>query len=551
MKNASKNIFIGVAWPYANGSLHLGHAAGLIGGDILARYYRQKGKNVLFVSGSDCHGTPIVVEAGKQGVKPEKIAKKYHEEFKKTLINGLSFSYDFYSKTTSKTHSKVTQDIFLNLYKKGYIYKKTQRLPYCRKCQKFLPDRYIEGRCPYCGFLNARGDQCDECGKLLDPKNLKNPHCKFCGAKPVWKDSEHFFLNIPAFSSQLEKWIKTHDDWRGNAKKFSLTFLKKIESRAITRDIAWGVKIPIAGYKTKRIYVWFEAVCGYLSASIEWAEKRKNPKMWKNFWIKKECKHYYVHGKDNILFHTIIWPSILLGYGNLKLPDQIVSSEYLTLSGKQFSKSRKWAVWLPVFLKNFDSDPLRYYLTINGPETADTDFSWKQFQLRNNSELVGNFGNFAHRVLSFTHRKLKGKIPKVCFYPKEKKLLEKTKTTFNEAGTLIEEAKFRQAIKTILALAEEGNRFIDHKAPWSNIAKNKTEAESALGVCIQLVNNLRVLIQPFLPKTSEKLGSILKTNNVKWEFQPSIENKTFKKPSPLFKKIENAAIEKEIRHLTG
>ena len=542
-----KRIFIGAAWPYANNSLHLGHAVALIGADILARYYRAKGSRVLFVSGSDCHGTPIAVEAEKRGILPLEVAKKYHQEFIEILINKLGFSYDFYSQTTSSVHKKVVQDIFLDLYKKGYIYKKTQELPYCSKCDRFLPDRYVEGVCPHCGYPEARGDQCDECGKLISPKDLKDIKCKICGSTPIWRESEHFFFKLSAFSSKLKDWIKKQDTWRNNAKNFSLKFIEGgLKDRAITRDINWGVEIPLPGYAKKRIYVWFEAVCGYLSASKEWSKQTED---WKDFW-EKDCYHYYVHGKDNIPFHTIIWPAILLGLGKLNLPNQIVSSEYLQLEGKQFSKSRKWAVWLPDVLSAFSPESLRYYLVAAGPETADANFSWKDFQLRNNSEMVGTFGNFIHRVLSFTYRNFDGKLPDVKIDSDGEKLIQSVEDSFGEIGLLIEKAEFKKALKSVFNLAEQGNRFLDKKEPWKEIKKDKDKAGSALLACIQVINNLRILIHPFLPKTSAKIGLLLNQEKIDWQFQ-TLKQQSIKEPKPLFSLIDDESIEKEKKRLIG
>ena len=335
-----KKVLVAAAWPYANGSLHLGHVAGLIGGDVLARYHRLKGDDVLFVSGSDCHGTPIAVEADKQGVHPSEISSKYHVEFSDNFLNGLSFSYDNYTKTSTDNHQQLVQEMFLKLYKSGDIYIKEEELPYCSTCQRFLPDRYIEGECYICGFSSARGDQCDNCGNLMETKKLKNPKCKTCGNTPEWKKTEHFFLKLSAWQDKILKFIENSSFWRQNAKNFSREFVAQgLLDRAITRDTTWGVPIPLDGYESKRIYVWFEAVLGYLSASKEWAKNKGDENLWQDFWKNNEALHYYIHGKDNIPFHAIILPTILMSYGDLHLPDRIVSSEYLNLEGKQFSKS--------------------------------------------------------------------------------------------------------------------------------------------------------------------------------------------------------------------
>ena len=550
-----KRVFIGAALPYANSHLHLGHVASLIGGDILARYHRQKGREVLFVSGSDCHGTPITISAQEQGTTPRKIAQKYHKEFKQNLEKQLNFSYDIFSNTLTRTHNKLVQKFFLTLYKKGYIYLKKQRLPYCPHCKRFLPDRYIVGTCPYCGYTKASGDQCDECGHVLSPEELINPRCKICGTKPVWKETEHFFLRLSAFSKKLEKWIKKQKKWRSNAKNFSLAFLKKgLKDRAITRDLEWGVKIPLPGYKDKRIYVWFDAVIGYLSGSIEWAKKIKKPNKWKDFW-KKDCYHYYIHGKDNIPFHTIIWPAMLMGFGGLNLPNQIVSSEYLLLENKQFSKSQKWAIWLIDFLKYFDSDVIRYYLVINNPETTDSNFSWNDFQSKTNNELISTFGNFVYRVLTFIYKnqnklnKLVSKSKKIKLDKSEKELLKMIKKEFTQISTLIEEAKFKKALKEVINISSRGNKFLDKEKPWKEIKNNPLRAYTTLLTSLILINNLRILIFPFLPQTSQKIGKIINQNKKDWKFQSLSTLKIYKQPLPLFKKIEDKFIEERINEL--
>lgn len=544
-----KKIFIGAAWPYANNSLHLGHVSGLLGADILARYHRLKGDDVLFVSGSDCHGTPIVVEAEKEKISPEEIAKKYTQEFIDTLIAGLGFSYDIFTTTLTKKHERTVQDIFLKLHEKGFIYTKKEELPYCPKCERFLPDRYIEGVCPTCGYKNARGDQCDECGNLLDPHQLNNPKCKICSSSPTWKESEHFFLKLSVFQEKLEKWIKESNSWRANAKNFSLKLLEQgLKDRAITRDIDWGVPIPIKGYEDKKIYVWFDAVCGYLSASYEWADKKSEGNAWQEFWQNDESLHYYVHGKDNIPFHTVIWPAMLIGYGGLRLPDAIVSSEYLTLEKKQFSKSRNWAVWLPEFLKNFDGDTLRYYLTANGPETSDADFSWREYAARTNKELIGNFGNFVHRTLTLaqTH------FPEGIEPPdkiSENKLVKQGREKYEKVGQLIEKTRFREALKEILELAESGNRFLAGATPWQKIKSNKNETADDLWVALYLIHNLAILAEPYLPKTSQKIYDLLDVDRgEKWQAPKALTYK-IKNPKPLFKQIEDEEVERETNKL--
>lgn len=544
----NKKILVAAAWPYANGSLHLGHVAGLIGSDILARYFRLNGDSVLFVSGSDCHGTPIAVEAERQDIHPSLIADKYHSEFKKTLVDGLAFSYDIYTKTTNQIHHEVVQQIFLKLYQEGHIYKKTEELPYCGSCQRFLPDRYIEGECPMCHFSSARGDQCDDCGNLTDVKQLINPSCKICGNSPGWKESEHFFFRLTAFGDKLKAWVKKNEGWRLNAKNFTAELLNQgLIDRAITRDTEWGIPIPLEGYESKRIYVWFEAVCGYLSASKEWSNSISKVDEWRGFWENEQAIHYYVHGKDNIPFHAVIWPAILFANGGLHLPDRIISSEYLTLEKKQFSKSRRWAVWLPDFLKEFDSETLRYYLVANGPETSDADFSWKEFLTRTNSELIGNFGNYIHRILSFIQKNF----PQGVSFPetpdeKASEFLRLAEETFSLTGPAIETGRFREGLRHVFNLVEHGNRYINDTAPWTSVKNDCKKTENDLAVAGHIIRCLAILINPFLPKSSELICNEIGLNfsELKWAY-PSPGLLTVNDPKPLYKRIEEEAVNKQ------
>ncbi len=541
MAQEKRNIYIGSAWPYANGSLHLGHVAGLVGADFLARYFRLKGENVLFVSGSDCHGTPIEVKAEQIGVKPEAVVAEFDAEFRKNLIDQLGFSYDLFYKTADSFHYKKVQAMFLDLYEKGLIYEKVQSLPFCEKCQRFLPDRYIEGECPKCHFSPARGDQCDECGSILDAKDLINPVCKTCGGEPIWKDSTHFFLKLSAFEKELTEWVKKSKGWRPNALNFTLKFLEKgLIDRAITRDSKWGVPVPIKGFEDKTIYVWFEAVSGYLTASQKYFANKGETDYWKNFWESKESIHYYVHGKDNIPFHTIIWPAILMGLGNLKLADIIISSEYLSFEGKQFSKSRNWGVWLPDFLKERDPETLRYYLGINGPESADSDFSWKEYQVKINTELIGKIGNFINRSLSFLKNNFAGAVPSPNDLSEEdNEILKECESLFKKVGQLIEAGSFHEALKTILAFAEECNRYIDKNEPWKKVKDDEQSAKNTIYVSVQVVSALRGLLNPFLPVTSKKIKEQLNLEKAdSWELETVPEGHLIGDPKPLFERVE-------------
>jgi len=542
------NVLIAAAWPYANGSLHLGHISALIGADVLARYNRLVGNNVLFVSGSDCHGTPIVVEADRLGVKPSSIALKYHKEFTRTLIRGLGFSYDLYTTTTTANHVEVVQELFLKLYDDGQIYTKVDDLPHCPNCNRFLPDRLVEGECPHCHFREARGDQCDECGRLLNPEDLVKPKCKVCGDAPEWKPSEHFYLKLSAFQSFLEGWVGESEGWRPNADGFTEKFLAQgLHDRAITRDTTWGVPIPIPGYDDKRIYVWFDAVCGYLSASKEWSVSKGQPELWREWWEDDKAIHYYVHGKDNILFHTVIWPSILHGFGGLHLPDRIISSEYLTLERKQFSKSRHWAVWLPDFIKDFDPETLRFYLVLAGPETADADFTWSDFRLRVNSELIGKFGNFINRVLALVRKSF----PEGVRYPSslstdQAEFVDHAGRCFETVGSAIERGKFRVAFKEALSLAEHGNRYINTVEPWESSKTDRNKAEGDLAVAVQVIRCLSILVNPFLPVSSDKIQGQVGEGRVEtWEQPVPRDIFAANEPRPLYRRVEQVEVDEQ------
>jgi len=541
----ARKIFIGVAWPYANNSLHLGHVSALLGSDILARYFRLKGDDVLMVSGSDCHGTPIVVSAEKEDKTPAEIADKYHKEFLETLVKGMNFSYDNYTTTLTETHKKTVQKLFLDLLDKKYIYKKTEDLPYCSKCQRFLPDRYIEGECYHCHYFDARGDQCDECGNLIDPRLLINPKCKVCGSIPTWKASEHFFLKLTDFQKKLEVWSVKAKFWRPNAVGFTKKLLTEgLHDRAITRDTDWGIPIPIEGFDSKRIYVWFDAVSGYYSASIEWAQKQNKPELYKDFWQNKEAIHYYVHGKDNIPFHTIIWPAILMGEGGLNLPDRIISSEYLTLEKSQFSKSRNHAVWLPDFLANFDVDTLRFFLVINGPETSDADFSWQEFKDRTNNDLIGNLANSINRTVHL----IKNNFPDGLNADHDKGINE-IDDQFDTVGTLIEQGKFREALKHVMLVSEQANKFLAQTQPWSAVKTDKKKAEDDLFISALYSLTIAKLLNPFLPATSEKIVKLF-SSQIDLDWQPIRLSKiSVSKTDPLFSKIEDSQIEAQLKKI--
>ncbi len=537
-------FLVGVAWPYANGAIHLGHVAGsLLPPDIFARYHRMKGNEVLMVSGSDEHGTPITVTAEKKGVSPKEIAQKFHKINSKA-INDLGISFDLYFETSHENHKKVVHDIFLKLLEKEHIYKKVMLSPFCNNCEKFLPDRYVEGECPHCGYSNARGDQCDDCGRTLDPEELIEPVCKFCSSTPEMKETEHFFFKLSAFQKDLEKYVSDKDYWRHNTKNFTKNWLESgLKDRAITRDITWGVEIPLEGYDDKRIYVWFEAVIGYFSTSKEWARRKGEEEKWKDFWMDETCKHYYFLGKDNIPFHTIIWPAILMGYGGLNLPYDVPANEFLKWGGEQFSKSRGISIAVPDILQKYDPDQVRYYLSINMPETRDADFTLDDFVRRNNDELVSTLGNFIHRALSFTHKNY-GEVPELKeLSDKDKEALENIEAQVKEVAELIEKCQFKKAMKSVMELAHYGNRYFDARAPWSLLKENREECGTVLHLCCRMVKALCISMSPFLPFSAERLWNMLgyegSVTALRWDeaFSEIQIGQSLERPVPLFKKL--------------
>ena len=546
-----ERILVAVAWPYANSSLHLGQIAGAyLPPDIFARYHRTKGNEVLMVSGSDEHGTPITIKAEQEGKKPAEIATKYHQEFLEAWQK-LGISFDLFTHTDTANHAEVSQDIFLTLLNKGYIYKDTVSQPLCPQCQRFLPDRYVEGTCPHCGFNGARGDQCDQCGQPLNPAELIEPRCGICGTTPEFKDTEHFFLKLTAFQDRLLSWVKKQKHWRPNVLNFTTRYLEGgLKDRAITRDIDWGVPIPLPGYESKRIYVWFEAVIGYLSASKEWAKSIGDEEKWRSFWQDEKVKSYYFIGKDNIPFHTIIWPAMLLGYGDLNLPYDVPANEYLTIEGKKLSSSRNWAVWLPDFLSRYEPDPLRYLLSINMPETGDTDFSWHEFVRRNNDELVATYGNLVHRVLTFTYRSFDGCVPLPGkLDSRSQTMIERAKGILNTMDRLLYQCHFREAIRSAMSLAQETNRYLDEKSPWKIIKQDKQAAATALYVAISVLSVLRTVLYPFLPFSSQKLHEFLGfEGNVEsdgWQLHLPQPGQRLLPPKPLFSKLDEEMVVEE------
>ncbi len=581
-----KTGLVNVAWPYANGDLHVGHLAGAyLPADIFARYHRLAGNNVLMVSGSDSHGTPITVKADAEGVPPREVFERYHERFLETQQE-IGISYNLFTHTDTENHHRVAQDIFTRLLEKEYLYRQTQRLLYSEKEKRFLPDRYVEGECPICGYDSARGDQCDNCGNLMDATELINPRSKTDGSKPVVRETEHFFLDLPGLAQNLGDYLETDKEhWRPNVLNFTRNYIESgLKGRPITRDIKWGVPVPWPGWEDKRLYVWFEAVIGYLSASIEWAKNQGDPEAWKTWWYDKEALTYYFIGKDNIPFHALIWPAELMGIGKLyeedpkkklNLPYDVPANEFMNIESKQASKSRHWAVWLPDILKRYDADAIRFYITAVMPETRDSDFDWEEFLNRNNNELVATWGNLANRMLGFAYKRFDGQAPEPGdLRPADQEILSKVEAGFESVGERLAACQFRAALNEALALAREANKYLDEQAPWFEIKNDKEQAAKTVYTTLRVIDNLKILFAPFIPFSSEKLHQYLgydgalfgdltiqnyqeteRDHNTltyepekqtgRWEPSQLAAGQVLRRPGPLFKKLEPEIVEQE------
>ena len=538
-------VFIGGAWPYANGSLHLGHISSLLPGDILARYYRLKGEKVVYVSGSDCNGTPISIRANQEGTTPERIADRYHEEFQQ-CFQSLGFTYDCYTRTDTEHHHKVVQEIFLTLLEKGFIYKKEVDQTYCEPCNQFLPDRYVEGSCPNCGSP-ARGDQCDECSAILDPLDLLHKTCKLCGGVPTVRSTEHFYFALSRFQDAIRNYTaeaKTNQSWRDNALGLTERYIREgLLDRAATRDLPNGVSVPLAGYEEKKIYVWIEAVSGYYSASRLW-EKEQGEAVGE-YWS-GAARTYYVHGKDNIPFHTIIWPAILMALDIPALPAHIVSSEYLTLEKRKLSTSRNWAVWIPDLLERYHPDSIRYFLTINAPESRDTDFSWREFIYSHNSELLGAYGNLVNRTFKFIEKYYGGILPSEDI---DAAIQAEMASLYERTGNLIEKAHFKEALETIFAAVRGMNKYFDHEQPWKQVLEDKQACGKTIGTCAFAITNLAQLLEPFLPFSSEEVKNMLGRKGTSWKVVWNQDSGKLLDVHPLFRRIEVNLIEEELEKL--
>ena len=536
-------VLVCVAWPYANGVIHLGHMAGsILPPDIFSRYNKLLGNEVMMVSGSDQYGTPITVSAEKEGVTPEVIAERYHAINKKA-IEDMEVDFSLFTKTHTENHKEVVQDVFLRLLENGYLYVKESNQYYCPKCGKFLPDRYVEGTCPDCGAENVRGDQCDSCGKTFEAGDLKNAHCINCGTEPEVRGTEHYFLKLSAFDKQLMEYLDNKDFWRPNVKTFTTNWLKDgLNDRAITRDMDWGIPVPVKGWENKVIYVWFDAVIGYLSASKEYSKIIGKPDYWKGFWQDSEVKNYYFLGKDNIPFHSIIWPAILMGYGGMNLPYDIPANEYLMFRGGKLSKSRGGAIDIPSVLEHFDADVLRYYLSAVMPDTHDSEFTWTDFETKVNNELASNLGNYWHRSLSFTFKNY-GTVPEGND-TETGHIIGLIDVALKEYKECLGACDFKKAIKVVMNLSSEGNKYFAEKAPWALIKTDKVACGHVMNATLTLTKALALMAWPFMPKASETVWDYLGVGcsmidaGLDSALEPMAVGVQLKEPVPVFKRIE-------------
>ena len=502
-------ILVCSAWPYAYTVPHLGNLIGcLLSGDVFARYYRLKGFDTLYVSGTDMHGAKAEFEAKKMGIAPEDLLGKKHLVLKQ-LIKDFEINFDNYTTTESETHKQFVQEIYQQMDKNGYIKNAVEKRAFCENCSVFLADDFIEGTCPKCGFEKARGNQCDNCSELLEPEQLEKPHCTLCKKeKIIFKETRHWFIDLKKLQPEIEKYIAQHKDWTGNVKNFSENLLKQgLKPRAITRDLKWGIPAPFKGAEEKVIYVWAEAALGYVSATIEYFKDKKNKDLWKDFWTGNSVKQVYTIGKDNIPFHTIIFPGQLIASGQgYHLPDQIAATEYLNWEGgKKFSKSRSVGIFMDDALKLLPATHWRFYLLYDRPETRDTSFSWSEMEKTSNMILIGSFGNFVNRTLKFVERYYGLKVPKADLDNDDKILLDRIHVTEDVVSKIIESGKLKDALVEIMHLCNDANAYFQQREPW----KNEEKRDSTTYVCIQLVKALAIFTAPFIPSVAEKIWSML------------------------------------------
>ncbi len=547
------------ALPYANGPIHLGHLAGAyLPADIFVRFRKLNGDDVIYICGTDEHGVPITLRADKEGVTPGDIVGKYHKEIKESFYK-MGINFDNFSGTSRPKHYEISRKFFSDLFNNNYITVKTEEQFFDEKRKRFLPDRYIDGTCPHCGYEKARGDQCDRCGKLLNPVELINPRSALSGEKPVIKKTKHWYLKLQDFEKKLSDWLNSKENWKDNVRKFVLGWIEKegLKERAITRDLDWGIPVPLEEAKGKVLYVWFDAPIGYISSTVEWAERTGKPEKWKEYWLDKDTRLVHFIGKDNIPFHAIIWPAMLMGQNDpYVLPYDIPANEYLTLEGEKFSTSLDWAVWVDEYLDNFPPDPLRFFLASNAPESKDADFSWKAFQTRNNEELANILGNFANRTLTFINNFCGGKVPEGKYEQEENDIFKSLEEKISTIKSSFETYKVREASKLVMDIARIGNKYFDEKKPWFLKNENPQKLNTVMNICMNILRMLTVAMYPIVPFSAERLWKMIgeagNLTDERWDGLAEERIKPGQKTKGveiLFTKYEDKLIQKQIERL--
>lgn len=574
MTTTSKRILVTAALPYANGKIHLGHLAGAyLPADIYVRFQRSMKQDVVFLCGSDEHGVAITITADQERTTPQAVVDRYHA-LNKRAFEKFGMSFDNYSRTSLPLHHETAAEFFLTLYRSGILKEKSDKQLYDEKAKMFLPDRYVEGTCPVCGNPDARGDQCEKCGTFLDSLELKNPRSKITGETPTVRETKHLYFPLGKFQDRLKKYVDdadSRDGWKENVLQYCRGWFKEgLKDRAVTRDLSWGVNVPLPGFENKVLYVWFDAVLGYISSTKEWATHIGQPDRWKEYWQDPSTKYIAFIGKDNVVFHCIVFPAMLMAWNDVSskkyiLPENVPANEFLNFEGQKFSKSRGWGIDVDDFLEEFSADSLRYMLTMNLPESRDADFTWKEFQARHNNELADILGNFINRTLTFAHRNFDGKVPAVPNYETlftkgegttDDRLSIEITETAGAAALCFEEYRFRDGMTTVMNLARFANKYFNDHEPWKTIKENPERCALTIDLCLQTIRSLAILIEPVLPFTSTKIWEMLnlpgKPVDAGWEntgIRFMKEGHPLGAPTILFAKIEDEVIEKHLRHL--
>ncbi|HNZ33443.1 MAG TPA: methionine--tRNA ligase [Candidatus Cloacimonas sp.] len=541
------------ALPYANGRLHIGHIAGAyLPADIFVRYLRLKDEDVIYICGTDEHGTPISITADKEGITPQEVVNRYHQSIKEAF-DGIGIEFDNFSGTARPPHYKLASEFFLQLYNKDFIKPKITLQFYCEHDKRYLPDRYVEGLCPRCGASNARGDQCDKCGQIYETTTLQEPKCKICGSTPVIKETKHWFLQLDGFRDKLKRWLSTKDYWKENVRNFIFGLLDQgLVERSITRDLSWGVPVPLPEAKGKVLYVWFDAPIGYISSTVEWAEKIGQPEKWKEYWLNPETRLIHFIGKDNIIFHSLIWPAMLMGQDKKYcLPYDIPANEFMNLEGEKISTSKNWAIWVDEFLQDFEGEYLRYYLAVNAPEKQDSDFCFKDFQSKINTDLNNTLGNLANRVFAFANKNFEGKITACSLSKSAKLIIDEADAILKEIEECYLDYQVKKNTRLIMDIARLGNRYFDENKPWAILKENREAVNETLYVCANLLAKISVALFPILPSSMLKLREMMGLSdqflfNEAYNILDDIKLTDIK---PLFHKIEDKEIEAQIAKL--